>query len=240
MNLAVDVGSTLTKVALFTNEDLLETHTFKLLNIEDLVTFLGQRRINHTIVSSVGDFKKEVHDYLHSHSKLHILTEKLPIPIKNLYKSSETLGKDRLAGVIGANALYPNENILVIDIGTCITYDYINSRNEFIGGAISPGMNIRFKSLNNYTYSLPLVEKQAVKKFIGTNTKESILSGVVNGMIHEINGAIECYRSRFAHLRVITTGGDQPFFESYFKSTIFAVPNLVLHGLNKILLHNAS
>ena len=239
MNLAIDIGSSLTKVASFDQSDLVELQTFKTLKGEDLATIFGRHKISNAIVSSVGNFRAESRDFLAANCNLMILTETLPIPIRNNYKSANTLGKDRLAGVIGASALYPSEDILVIDIGTCITYDFINSQNEFLGGAISPGLNIRFKSLHENTYNLPLVERHPIENFIGTDTKESILSGVIYGIIHEIHGAIENYKVNFKNLRVIATGGDLPFFESYFKSTIFAVPNLVLHGLNKILLHNA-
>ncbi|UII28675.1 type III pantothenate kinase [Fulvivirga maritima] len=162
----------------------------------------------------------------------------LPLPFTIDYKTPQTLGRDRVAGVAGGQYIFPNANTLVIDLGTCITYDIIDAKNVYHGGGISPGLKMRFKSLHNFTAKLPLIEPTNDFELIGQSTKESILSGVINGMISEIDGIIRMYTDKFAHLQIIMCGGDAKFFENRIKANIFVAPELVLTGLNRILLYN--
>ena len=156
------------------------------------------------------------------------------------YKTPETLGVDRIAASVGAKAIYKDTDLLVIDIGTCVTFDFINSKNEYLGGAIAPGFQMRFKALNYFTGKLPLVafDKKQLK-LIGNTTESSIISGVYNGMKNEIEGVINDYIIQYETLKVVVTGGDTNLFDLEPKNRIFADEFLVLKGLNEILNYNA-
>lgn len=158
----------------------------------------------------------------------------IPVPFKINYRTPETLGIDRLAGIACAWERFPGKNTLVIDAGTCITYDFISAQGVYSGGGISPGIDIRFKSLQDYTANLPLVELSGNISLIGDSTKNSILSGVYYGMLAEIEGIIERYKSEFSDLTIFMSGGSSIFFESKIKHSIFAFPNMVLLGLYSI------
>ena len=166
------------------------------------------------------------------------LNHNTKIPITNKYKTPETLGYDRLASVIGAAKLYPKKNILVIDIGTCIKFNFINSKKEFLGGSISPGLSMRFKALHEFTAKLPLLDLDFVNDFVGNTTEQSIKSGVLYGIIGELRDMIKMYQKRFSNLVVVVTGGDELKFLFLLKLNIFAEPNLIATGLNEILKHN--
>jgi type III pantothenate kinase len=172
--------------------------------------------------------------------KKYVLTHTLPLPIINSYATPETLGVDRLASVCGARTLFPTEASLVIDSGTCITYDFIDADGVYKGGAIAPGLSMRLRAMHEFTARLPLVEVNENAILIGNSTVSCIQSGALNGMIAEIEGTISRYQVHYPQLRVILCGGDTHFFENNLKGTIFAVQNLVLRGLNSILLHNVS
>ena len=164
----------------------------------------------------------------------------MALPIQNLYSTPETLGVDRIAAVCGAQTTFPNEKCLVIDMGSCITYDYLNEKGEYHGGSISPGLNMRFKAVHTFTAKLPLVKPLADPALIGTTTASNIQSGVINGLTEEIKGIISLYQHKFGNIRVILCGGDAHFFENKLKGVIFAIPELVLIGLNSILSHNVN
>jgi len=159
------------------------------------------------------------------------------LPITNRYKS-ETIGLDRLAGAVGANYYFKNKNILLIDIGSAITYDIISSENEFLGGNISPGLNLRFKSLNLFTKNLPLMKYQEDDNLFADNTQQAVILGVQNGILYEIESYINIFSKKFDDLKIIFTGGDTNLFVKKIKNTIFAKPNLVAEGLNIILNYN--
>ena len=238
MNLIVDVGNTRTKLALYQEDKFIEliisTHKQANTKIESL---LKKRNILHVIISSVGHPDSINEELFRTVKTLISLDHNTNIPFKNKYKSPKTLGVDRIALVSAAAIQYPKENVLVIDAGTCITYDILNKRNEYLGGAISPGINIRYKSLNDYTANLPLLDI-ANFSLIGKNTNESIQSGILNGVIQEIEGVIEQYRDKYSTLTVVLTGGNANFLAKKLKSSIFANPNFLLEGLNSILIHN--
>ncbi len=239
MNLTIDIGNTRIKYAVFEGDELLFVHQTDKLTGSIMAGLTEKFSINHVIIADVAEISPDIIEYFEKKSKLLILDEQTPLPFKNLYATPQTLGKDRIAAIAGAYAMYPEQNILVLDAGTAITYEFINAQGEYLGGGISPGVRLRFKALNTYTGRLPLIEPDMPDFLIGTSTKDAILSGVMNGMLSEMQGFIEKYNAGYPELKVILTGGDAFYFEPYLKNRIFAVPNLVLTGLNKILLHNA-
>ena len=160
------------------------------------------------------------------------------VPFENLYKTPQTLGVDRIALMSAASVLYPNRSVLVIDAGTCITYDLLTEENKYFGGAISPGIDMRYKALNQFTANLPLLNKEEKIPVVGDTTKSAMHSGVLNGIILEIDGIIAQQKHKNKKLTVILTGGDTNFLSKKVKSTIFAQPNFLLEGLNSILIHN--
>ena len=240
MNLIIEVGNTSTKLAVFNNnkiESKTAVETKQVLNsIKHILETYPEVRL--AIVSSVGRLEKEVLVYLEANLKLVVLNHETPIPFKNLYATPKTLGIDRIALVCASVQQFPDKNVLIIDAGTCITYDFINTSNEYLGGAISPGIRMRYKALHNQTANLPLLETEQPKHVIGNSTIEAINSGVVNGVLSELNGIISEYRSIYLDLTIILTGGDAKFLSKQLKSSIFANSNFLLEGLNYILQHN--
>ncbi|MFN3315754.1 MAG: type III pantothenate kinase, partial [Raineya sp.] len=189
----------------------------------------------YALVSSV---RKNLDDFIKKIAqKTFVLDHRLPVPIKNKYQSPETLGMDRLAASIGAKSFFPDKPCLVIDLGTCITYDFVSAENEFLGGMIAPGVRMRLQAMHQFTQKLPLVAWQPEKDvpIIGKNTQEAILSGAVNGVKGEIYSLKTYYQTLHPDLQTILCGGDSLYFENIKKGNTFAVPKLVLYGLNKIL-----
>ncbi len=240
MNLAIDIGNTRTKIAVFDKDKAVASITAEAIQEKQLDHLFRRHAVKNCILSAVSSYHGGVNDFISKKSHLIILDSKTPLPIKNLYKTPLTLGKDRIAAAAGAYSLYPGENTLVLDVGTAITCEFINSSGEYLGGGISPGIGLRFKALNAYTDNLPLIEAEHIGFLIGKSTKESILSGVMNGTRMELDGIIGEYSKEHGNLRVLMTGGDAAFFETTLKSKIFVIPNLVLIGLNKILQHNVA
>jgi type III pantothenate kinase len=237
--LIIDIGNTLQKLAVFENKKLLFKETHKDLTppaisriIEKYGPFKG------IIQSSVVIHAPEMEDLLSGSGRFILLTDHTPIHIKNLYNTPESLGKDRIAGAAGAWSLFPGQDILSIDAGTCITYDFLNRKGEYLGGGISPGIRMRFKAMNTFTGKLPLIEPEDFEGLIGRSTRESLLSGVMNGVTGEIREVVRLYQEKFDGLKVIITGGDCEFLYNKLKINIFAVPDLVLLGLNEIFDYN--
>jgi type III pantothenate kinase len=160
------------------------------------------------------------------------------LPIKNNYATPATLGKDRLAGAVAAKFFFPNEHCLVIDCGTSTTYNFVTDKGEFLGGSISLGMAMRFKALPQFTAKLPLIEKGNIDGLIGNDTEMAIRTGVQLGAVHEMDGFVEAYVQRFGKIRTLLTGGETDYFVKHLKNKIFALENLVLTGLNEILIFN--
>jgi len=248
MNLTVDIGNTNVKLAVFDKEELIESGSFDNIPENKLVSdFLSNHiSINQIIVSSVGS-ELAFEAILPKQTMIH-LTHSTPIPIENLYKSTDTLGTDRIALAVAANNQFPNCNVLVIDAGTCITYDYVNAKNQYMGGSIAPGIGLRFKAMHTFTGRLPLVNAENVKSEVeltGNTTKTSMQSGVINGVIAEVAGIINAYLLKYDGLKVLLTGGNSYILENTLlslfhlkKNLIFANPNLVHKGLNAILNYN--
>lgn len=239
MNLCIDKGNSRTKIGLFDFDQLREVKIFSEFGREEVTALLENFFVENAIISNVAECDIEWSVYLKQSVKNYIeLSHTTPVPIKNLYSTPETLGKDRLAAVVGAFANSPYSDALVIDAGTAITYDFIDAGGNYHGGNISPGLQIRFRALHDYTKRLPVVELQDNIFFLGNDTSSAILSGVVNGMIYEINGYINQLKINYPQLLIYLTGGDAFYFATKLKSPIFAENNLVLTGLNRILNYN--
>jgi len=239
MNLVIDIGNSFAKIALLENNKIIKILSYKSLK-KDIITeiLIKNPNINGAIYSSVRTENADIIELLKNTMAFINFNHQTKIPIKNLYKTKETLGLDRLASVIGANQIFPSEDILVIDAGTAITFDFINAQKEYYGGCISPGLNMRFKALNTFTEKLPLLSSQVDYKIYGNSTETSIVSGVQNGIIFEIDEYINRYKTQNKNLKTILTGGDTNFFVGKLKNSIFAEPNLVFIGLHKILKYN--
>ena len=237
--LIIDIGNTFQKLAVFDSKVLLFKETFRELTPSLLSGYIAQHGpFSGMIQSSVVIHQPEMEEVLARSRKFLPLTFQTPTPFKNLYQTPSTLGKDRIAAVAGAFSLYPNCNVLVIDAGTCITYDFLTDKGEYLGGGISPGIRMRFKAMHTFTGKLPLIEPDEYDGLIGRSTRESMLSGVYNGVISELNGLISLYQEQFGDVMVIITGGDHEFLHNKLKISIFAAPDLVLLGLNEILDYN--
>ena len=239
MNLIIDIGNTRVKSAVFENDTLVELIVFNEKELlEKIDFFLLNYTIESGILSSVKVLSNDLIKSIKEKCSFLILDAQTKVPFVNKYSTKGTLGVDRIALVSNASKKYSKKNVLIIDAGTCITYDFINSKNEYFGGAISPGIEMRYKSLNNYTSKLPLLEKNETNYFIGNSTIESMHSGVFKGVIGEISFFIQSYKSENEDLTVVLTGGDTYFLAKQLKSSIFANPNFVLEGLNTILIYN--
>lgn len=240
MNLTIDIGNTRSKLAIFNQGEILEQMVVMEISVELLKTVLDRhKQIQGIILSSVKNVDSEMVSFLNAIPAYFIeLNEKTVLPIDNQYKTKNTLGKDRLAAIVGANNILPKHNVLVIDMGTAITFDFITSQNQYLGGTISPGMEMRFKALNHFTDQLPLLHKKESFDLIASSTESAIISGIQNGIIHEINGYINTLKNKYNDLKTFLTGGDAIFFDKKVKNTIFVNLNLNHIGLNTILEFN--
>ncbi|MBL7859463.1 MAG: type III pantothenate kinase [Cyclobacteriaceae bacterium] len=238
MNLVIDYGNSAAKVGIFDQHELVEKHLFS--ETTELRKFLENFSADNFIISSVKADALMITEWAVNIKKKFVLSQTLPLPIEIQYATPQTLGVDRIAGVCGAKVIFPNNDCLVIDTGTCITYDMITKDGHFIGGGISPGLSMRFQAVHTFTTKLPLVKPKDDVPLIGNSTESCIQSGVINGLLEEIEGIIRLYRVKFADLQVILCGGDTGFFENKLKASIFASPELVLSGLNSILIYNVN
>lgn len=233
--MVVDIGNSFSKVGLFDKNILIEYKEFRLFSVDDIKPFFSSKTITNSIISNVSSYDKKVFEFLNMNSNLVLFDTEIKLPFKNKYGSVETIGNDRIALVSQASRLYPDKNVLVIDSGSCITYDFLNDKNEYLGGGISPGLNMKLKALNNQTARLPLVKKTQIKYLIGKSTETSILSGVINGTLGEINYIIEEYKKRYKKIVIILTGGDLNFLFNHIKNGILADPKFLLSGLNILI-----
>ncbi len=241
MQLIIDIGNSNSKFAVFNGNELID---FGQVTNEDTVVEMTEilnkyRQLDKAIFSSVRENPPFVR-YIKEHLTTLELSHTTPLPVKLNYKSPETLGRDRIAGAVGASSLYGNP-VLSIDAGTCITFDFVNENGEYQGGAISPGIDMRLKAMHQFTGKLPYVKFDATVapiSLIGKNTHESLLAGAVNGTIYEIEQSVEHYRKQYPALKVVICGGDATFLAKAVKNSIFADPLLVLKGLNIILQFN--
>ncbi|MDB5135272.1 MAG: type pantothenate kinase [Mucilaginibacter sp.] len=243
-NLVIDIGNTLTKIAVFRQDELLHAEHYSAIEAEVLFNLIDQYQVTQAIISSVKNEIESWRSALEKKVDLKYFNARMTAGIHNQYKTPQTLGLDRLAAVIGANKLYPGKDCLVIDAGTCITYDWIDAEGNYFGGSISPGLNMRYKALNYYTGALPLISADAGFEYTyGNDTTTSILSGVQNGIKYELTGFIQSYHKDEPELNIILSGGDSIFFDTLLKNSIFAPyiknePYLVLKGLNAATQNN--
>lgn len=242
MNLIIDIGNTRTKVALIEDDKIIEKRVYDELNIDVLLDLKSNYNIKAMIISTVRQIiATSILNKIEEWNIFFIqLSHHTPLPIKNNYQTPETLGKDRLAAVVAASQIYTNENCLVIDAGTCITYDFITAKNDYLGGSISPGLTMRYRAMHEFTAALPLLNKQRLNTFVGYNTVTAMQTGVNFGLSFEIQGFINKYIHKFGQIKVIMTGGDAAYLASQMKNKIFVNPDLVLIGLYKILTYNAN
>ena len=240
MNLIVDVGNSFVKFAVFQNGKLIHKIVSELSHFNDTYKNIKDEfsDIEKVIISSVGKLELSQIEIIKKQDNVLVLDSEAKLPYKNLYKTPKTLGVDRIALVSAAVRQFPNKNVLIIDVGTCITYDFITSKKQYLGGAISPGIRLRYKSLHNLTANLPLLDSEIPKNIIGQSTSEAIHSGVINGVLKEIEGVIDEYQKKYSDLTVILTGGDANFLSNQLKNSIFANSNFLLEGLNFILEFN--
>jgi len=235
----IDLGNTLFKTEVFSGSNLCSEKVFKTGSDKNLLHFLSsQPRGSYCIVSSVVDFPAGFEWIIKKNFKTIVLDASTPIPLRNSYKTPETLGNDRIAAAVAAWYEFPDNNILVIDAGTAITTDLVKKNGEFCGGAISPGIDMRFKALHTFTGRLPLIKRKNIKYLTGATTAESISSGVINGVVAEIDGIIDKYKLIYPDLVTVFGGGDSNFLLKRLKNSIFARSNPVLNGLHIILNYN--
>lgn len=236
-NCVIDWGNTLIKAGIFADGKLINSHVAW--DANELVDLLDHEVVDRLILSSVSHDPQPLLARLSATAKKILLDASTPLPFNNHYLTKDTLGNDRKAAVAGAQILFPGKSCLVIDIGTCITYDYIENGLDYRGGMISPGVRMRLNAMHQFTGRLPQIETiSEVPEWEGLTTKASMLGGVIHGVNAEINELVSGFNSKKGDLQVILTGGDQLFFESRLKEGIFVAPEIVLIGLNAILEFN--
>ena len=240
MNLVIDIGNSRTKFSVFNHGEVLMTTLIDEFLHEHIKALKDEHQsLNKAILSSVREYPDSLKKALQNNFDTFLeLNHKTPLPIENMYLSKETLGYDRIASAVGANNLYPDTNLLVIDAGTALTYDFVNDKNQYLGGNIAPGLEMRFKSLHHFTNKLPLVKAESQNKLYGSTTEEAIRAGVQNGFIYEVEQTIETFKVFYGNLKVIITGGNANFFDKKLKNPFFVHFNLVALGLNRILEYN--
>ena len=241
MNLIVDIGNSRIKLGVFKDNELIESFVFADMLVCDAELVLRKYRdVKDCIIGATANIPNDLLEYFsNTFPNLIVLSGNTKLPFANLYQTKETQGPDRIAAVAGAMSMFPSSDVLVIDAGTAITYDFINKQGEYQGGAIAPGMTMRFKALNSFTQKLPLIAAGEKAELHGQTTEESIKSGVQNGLIFEIQGFIEKHRLEHPDLKVVLSGGDAIFLAERINCIIFVEQNIVLIGLNSILNYNA-
>lgn len=232
--LCLDFGNTRQKGALVKGGDVQEVFYFDDDPLNQLQTIIEQHQPGASILSSVIHHSQEVESLLQSKTRFHLLNKDSKLPFSVATNKPETVGADRLALVAAAVQLFPNGNTLSIGLGSCITYNFVNKFRLFLGGSISPGMEMRFKAMHQFTAKLPLVKGDWNVPLVGYDTATNLQSGVVYGMAKEIDGVIDEYRSRYSNFNVLLTGGDIAFFEPHLKNKIFASFDLIFKGLYAI------
>jgi len=240
MLLAIDVGNTQIKSAVFEQNTLLQKEIMPVSDWKNSVknSLKIFPEIKNIVVASVGKLQKDDFLDLSNVVNVHFISKESMFPFQNQYSTPDTLGIDRMVLAAGAVLQFPNVSRLVIDAGTCITYDFIDANNNYLGGAISPGIRLRYESLHNYTAKLPLLTIEKPEKLIGDSTQQSIHSGVVNGVAMEIDGFINSNLGENDNFIIILTGGDSVFLAERLKNTIFANPNFLLESLNQTFQYN--
>lgn len=243
-NLVIDIGNTRTKTAAFHNGKLVSKEVLDTPSLKEWQAMAYNQNVENVILSATAEVPPEVEGFFAENFYYLRLGTETPLPIAIQYQTPHTLGRDRIAAAAGAAHLFSGENVLVIDAGTCITLDLVSAEGVFLGGNISPGVGMRLKAMHHFTARLPLVEKSGqvapkpMSDWLGSSTEQAMRHGAELGALLEVRGFIEKSRRAFRPLRVVFTGGDSDFFVKSLKTKIFAIPNLVLIGLDQILKHN--
>ena len=236
MNLAIDIGNTRAKLGFFEGSELIQSMVMEKWDTTKVYGLLTSD--TKIIISKTSDQYDHYIDGLKASFDVLELNHITPLPITLDYKTPETLGRDRIAGVVGARSLFPGQACLVIDAGTCITYDLVDREGVYQGGQIAPGLHMRLEAMHHFTDKLPLIEWRNGFEKVGKSTSECMISGAVLGTINEMKGFISDYNKAFDIINIVITGGDNQFFVLYIETEILAVPSLVLQGLNEILNFN--
>lgn len=240
MNFIIDLGNTSAKLAVFNNQGLVEKWTC---SSEDLLKQAhsvvdAYPEMEHALVAAVGELPKSIRKFLKARMEWMELSHATKVPFSNLYESPTTLGVDRIGLIAAACLHYPGQPVLVIDAGSCVTYDFKDRNENYQGGAISPGLHMRYKAVHQFTAKLPSLHPKKPEDVMGNTTEDSLHVGIVSGLCSEIDGFIQAYREKFPELITIFTGGDTDFLRDSLKNDIFAHPNFLLEGLNYILEYN--
>ena len=239
MNLVIDRGNTSTKIAVFDQRRLVYQAVLDVCEPSALTSVIATYSVQQIIYSSVVTTEQFLSDFIVNIAARFIdLTNSTPIPITLAYETPLTLGRDRIAALVGAWSLQPHKAALVIDMGTCITYDFLTADGVFVGGNIAPGLAMRLKAMHAFTGKLPEIEVAEPTAYLGTSTHQAILGGAYWGVLHEIEGVIGQLKLKYDEFSIFLTGGTTIYFEKQIKNCIFAEPNLVLIGLNEILIYN--
>jgi type III pantothenate kinase len=239
MNLVIDVGNTQIKIGVYDGHVLVHRENFDVSNWEAAFEKLYKEfHIEKGILSHVSRLDTDVINELKGKLDVMLLDRNTKVPFENLYSTPDTLGVDRIALAAASATKHPGEPVLVIDAGTCITFDFVNKNNQYTGGSISPGIQMRYRAVNEFTANLPLLTPENEIPELGDSTDRAIHKGILGGVVNEIDGVIEEYTSKNETLTVVLTGGDANFLANNIKSGIFATPNFLLDGLNSILIHN--
>ena len=248
MNLCIDQGNSRTKVALMTDEGKMINHfIYKQFSSADVERLFDLYDISDSIISSVVNIEAAVVNTLHRRSQHFVLFDhNTPVPIVNRYDTPQTLGQDRLAAAVGAESLCPDENLLIIDAGSAITYDFVSDNGEYMGGNIAPGLKMRLTMLQRMTKKLPLVEveENELIPLFGKNTRDAIAAGVIRGIAYEVKGYMRTLSEKVPHFQTFLTGGNAPYILNNVRTSrtekrdIRVEKNLVLIGLNTILIFN--
>jgi type III pantothenate kinase len=236
--LCFDFGNTRMKCAVFVDGEFSKEQVLADDKEETIRALIDQYHPDRSILSSVINHNPAMETLLRQKTSFHLLDHHSKVPITTPVGKPETIGADRLALVVAAVTLFPGKNNLVIGLGSAITYNYVNKYREFVGGAISPGMEMRFKSLQTFTAKLPLVKADWNFPLAGYDTRTNILSGVILGMAKEVDGFIEAYEERYDNFNVLLSGGDAVYFTRHLKKKIFADPYLIYKGLYAISAYN--
>ncbi len=234
ITLCFDFGNTRLKCAVFYNDEVKDVITLADDSNETIQNFISTYKPNKSILSSVIDHNIEIENILSDKTKFHKLSHQSKLSFTTPVRKPETIGADRLALVAAADYFYPDKHNLIIGLGSCITYNFVNKFHEFLGGSISPGLEMRFKALHTFTAMLPLITAESNFPLVGYDTKTNILSGVILGICKEIDGIIEEYALRYGNFNAHLTGGDMGFFVPHLKNKIFASPYLIYKGLYAI------
>lgn len=234
ISLCLDFGNTRLKVAVFNGRDFQEEINLPEATVESITALMNQWKPKKVILSSVINHDSAIESIIAEQTAFHRLSHASLLPLTTPVGKPETIGADRLALVAAAVDLFPKQHNLVIGLGTCITYNFINNQHEFLGGSISPGMNMRFRAMHEQTALLPYIKAESPFPLVGYDTKTNLLSGVIWGMTKEIDGIIDEYALKYSNFNVLLTGGDMPFFVPHLKNRIFADPNLIFKGLYAI------